>query len=207
MARPDNADRPTLDDVYARKCIRALLVSLLVLGVCWWAFIWCVDNDFLALERWARAIGEEGFAGIVPWVIGVLLVFPMAVGFAAVLHCRSNWTRTRWWGSGAAVAAGLLAGSTLLRTWRGALVLVDPAGSQRSLLPPGMLRNCTAALVLLSSFFFAGGYWKADRLWRRQRDNQCLACGYDLRGSPGGRCPECGSCRPLTETDRGPGRE
>lgn len=30
------------------------------------------------------------------------------------------------------------------------------------------------------------------RVRRRSRRGRCTACGYDLRGSPGGVCPECG---------------
>ncbi len=28
---------------------------------------------------------------------------------------------------------------------------------------------------------------------RRQREGRCEACGYDMRGTPGDRCPECGA--------------
>lgn len=30
---------------------------------------------------------------------------------------------------------------------------------------------------------------------RRKRAGRCCNCGYDLRGSPSGRCPECGTKR------------
>jgi hypothetical protein len=37
--------------------------------------------------------------------------------------------------------------------------------------------------------------WMARR-WRRRGPHACPACGYDLRGSPGGKtCPECGAER------------
>ena len=39
-------------------------------------------------------------------------------------------------------------------------------------------------------------YWLFAPAWRRRlraRRGLCLACGYDLRGSGGGRCPECGA--------------
>ena len=33
---------------------------------------------------------------------------------------------------------------------------------------------------------------RALRAWRRRRGGLCLACGYDMRGLDGRRCPECG---------------
>lgn len=45
----------------------------------------------------------------------------------------------------------------------------------------------------------AGGLlaWRAGVAWRRARrsPHACARCGYDLRGTPGGACPECGSAR------------
>jgi hypothetical protein len=35
----------------------------------------------------------------------------------------------------------------------------------------------------------------ALRRRRRRRRGLCLACGYDLRGTPSGACPECGTSR------------
>ena len=32
--------------------------------------------------------------------------------------------------------------------------------------------------------------------WRRRRPQVCASCGYDLRGSSGATCPECGAERP-----------
>lgn len=42
--------------------------------------------------------------------------------------------------------------------------------------------------------------WRHWRRVRRAAAGRCLACGYDLRGRPGGRCPECGTdpVRPRT---------
>ena len=70
---------------------------------------------------------------------------------------------------------------------------------------PGILDQVVAAYTFSKSYSMSGwrlGYAVGGlrlivrtraELRRRQRlrDNQCLACGYDLRGSSG-RCPECG---------------
>lgn len=48
------------------------------------------------------------------------------------------------------------------------------------------------------------GIWLKDaRRSRRTVGGQCMACGYDLRGSPvGGACPECGQVPSATSSKR-----
>jgi hypothetical protein len=50
-------------------------------------------------------------------------------------------------------------------------------------------------LVLAVLQYAAIGYYLDRRQLRRRRvrEGRCLRCGYDLRGSPGPRCPECGT--------------
>ena len=33
------------------------------------------------------------------------------------------------------------------------------------------------------------------RRYRRRKGGRCVQCGYDMRGSPTGQCPECGTCK------------
>jgi hypothetical protein len=49
------------------------------------------------------------------------------------------------------------------------------------------------ALLPLGLPLLAGWVVRIERLRRRRRNGWCLACGYDLRGTVGGRCPECGT--------------
>jgi hypothetical protein len=49
------------------------------------------------------------------------------------------------------------------------------------------------ALLPVGLPFFAAYVTRVARLRRRRRRGWCLACGYDLRGATGDRCPECGT--------------
>jgi hypothetical protein len=49
------------------------------------------------------------------------------------------------------------------------------------------------ALAVWPAVWGAGAVWRVVRRRRWRRAGRCGACGYDLRGTGGGRCPECGS--------------
>jgi len=67
---------------------------------------------------------------------------------------------------------------------------------------------CVARVVQVPIWFIVGAFATLPSLSafgymrRRQRQisNQCVACGYDLRASPG-RCPECGAPTPRFQSD------
>lgn len=79
-------------------------------------------------------------------------------------------------------------------------LLVDSSGAwyQPRALPlrpiwPGLVVDLFAWWVIWGFVLFGIGRIRA---WRRVRKGLCGGCGYDLRGTPGDRCPECGTERP-----------
>ena len=64
----------------------------------------------------------------------------------------------------------------------------------------GVPHAAVVALLCVPLLLAARRRWV---VWRRGRSGMCLACGYDLRHSPG-RCPECGWERPATMQPSGP---
>jgi hypothetical protein len=63
----------------------------------------------------------------------------------------------------------------------------------------------TAFAVPYWAITMATAVWPGVMVWRRVRSRRratqglCVTCGYDLRGSPDGRCPECGVTAATTE--------
>ncbi|OQY97204.1 MAG: hypothetical protein B6D36_18875 [Planctomycetes bacterium UTPLA1] len=49
------------------------------------------------------------------------------------------------------------------------------------------------AVIFSYALFFDHAYTKFPWLQRRYPDGYCQSCGYDLRGSTSGICPECGA--------------
>lgn len=58
-------------------------------------------------------------------------------------------------------------------------------------LPIGLL--LPIAVVFTYALFFDHAYSRFPWLQRRYPDGYCQSCGYDLRGSASGVCPECGA--------------
>lgn len=80
------------------------------------------------------------------------------------------------------VGACFLVGGWLWRTRSGAM------GSEEwRLAAMGLVLTAAGLLPILL-------LKRRDRAWlRRAGHNQCTECGYDLRASSSGKCPECGA--------------
>ncbi len=96
---------------------------------------------------------------------------------------------------------------SVLALWSGAGIatvgLIGASGHD-SWRPGGMYDALAVDGILIALAGFAGlvgiGTRRAIEAARRAaaaRDTCCVNCGYDMRGSPGPVCPECGSATPL----------
>jgi len=65
-------------------------------------------------------------------------------------------------------------------------------GPAPAVLPPAArYRSIKVPLWMLAAPLVLGVAWVALRRWRTP-PGHCRGCGYDLRGTPGSVCPECG---------------
>lgn len=61
-----------------------------------------------------------------------------------------------------------------------------------------------AYVTLASAIMPISALFRSCRQRRRARNGQCLRCGYDLRGSESGVCPECGTALARKSPDGAP---
>jgi len=74
--------------------------------------------------------------------------------------------------------------------------------------PPSLFWTCWEFLkdiliVVIGVYLLFGGAWIVERAFP-YRGLCCIRCGYNLRGSPGPQCPECGTFRPSETVDSVP---
>jgi uncharacterized protein len=146
--------------------------------------------DGACVLSWYRGAEQPYWKGQNPWGGRFVLTHDANydVSYATVPLPILRWWR---WGFGLVVlnqgGSGTVSGRPVF--W--------PAREYIIILPHWLVATLLAAPVV----------WAGAR-WRRRIDHQaCPACGYDLRGTPGSTCPECGADRPTRELSVGPTRQ
>ena len=147
-------------------------------------FVWALADrrDWL----WEYAVAQQW-----PLVAVKLVALPLAVAWFTL-------DAVHWWRPRRAfdprvragvgpVIRGCIAGAFAVLLSAAGLALANSALIDASGLDPDYLdAGVIAAACLLASL-------SASMTARRARSGHCVGCGYDLAGSPGGRCPECGA--------------
>lgn len=87
-------------------------------------------------------------------------------------------------------------GKSIARYGWGIKLAVSEVVSQKSILKSYKLRGRPWMFLLVFAaypiWFILGPLRRERRRRKRLREGHCLNCGYDLRGSDSGVCPECG---------------
>lgn len=76
---------------------------------------------------------------------------------------------------------------------------------QTSPISSGVQFHLGPPLLLFAGLSTWTFFWPLARRRLRRKRGQCLACGYDLRGSTTATCPECGDQNPHWLTEKGSG--
>ena len=122
----------------------------------------------------ASSIASHEPEGEALWILCALVDLPIVLLGRLIVPFVSEWAQTAWDG---------VPHANIVNPW---MFFMVAGGAQYYLL-----------LLLVAR-------WNVSRtLKRRRRLSQCVRCGYDLRGSPGGSCSECGEpILPLQVSDR-----
>jgi hypothetical protein len=160
-----------------------------------WAWPLCASLVYLWVVLVVRVVRLKKWSFGFTCAIAFALMFPLArlmsmsiaggrgvIGgnaFATVLSAVLLWRATRSWVPVAGCAAGLL---------------VAGVGFEYFLLPQtDRLEVMWAASLAWNACVFASLMaWAHQCHPKKEVPGRCSACGYDLRGTPGRPCPECG---------------
>lgn len=172
-------------------------------GFGWWGLLWAL----VALHIHPRGVAWYECLILVVWIVVRTELFlwflrvPGAGPGAWMMSATGGWLDAM----GAALLVCGLVDATLLGVmsrspWvAGAVVAATIAGIPAYRYVSAQTASAPAYMVLLPAcgyHIIAGGAmlsWGICARMKRTPPWCCQACGYDLRGSPTGKCPECGN--------------
>ena len=116
-----------------------------------------------------------------------------------------QWRREAWWHQGleGALALATVFGGAVLGMYPAIwLIMVVAPWRDFHYVHAAILAVCCVGVPGVVALWFRALLLRhavrsvIRRTWRDGRPPVCYACGYDLRGTPADRCPECGLAVP-----------